>query len=78
MEARSTVAVTDDDSGSAAVTISPSKLVKRPRTLLTMRCRTVKDTSECTGSIAQEPATQPGNSVVRVLVIGILQMVHGQ
>ena len=46
IEVRSTVAVTDDLSGSSAVTIVPSNLSKRPRTLLTIMCRTTNETSE--------------------------------
>jgi hypothetical protein len=56
-ELRSTVAVTLDCSGSGAVTMVPSNLSKRPRTLLTIMCLTTKDTSECTGSIVHVPAT---------------------
>ena len=51
------VAVTDDCSGSGAVTNSPENCVNRPRTLLTIMCRAVKPTSECTGSMSQVPAT---------------------
>ena len=51
------VAVTDDCSGFSPVTNSPEKVVNRPRTLLTIMCRAVKPTSECTGSISQVPAT---------------------
>ena len=56
-ELRSTVAVTLDCSGSGAVTMVPSNLSKRPRTLLTIMCLTTKDTSECTGSMVHVPAT---------------------
>jgi len=41
-----TVAVTDDASGFSAVIIVPSNLSKRPRTLLTIMCLTVNETSE--------------------------------
>ena len=34
--------------------------MNRPRTLLTIMCRTEKPTSECTGSMSQVPATYPG------------------
>ena len=45
-ELRSTLAVTVDCTGSAAVSIVPSNVSNRPRTLLTIMCRTTKDTSE--------------------------------
>jgi hypothetical protein len=56
MEVRSIVAVTVEASGSEARTISPSKRVKWPRTLLTIMWRAVKATSEWTGSIVHVPA----------------------
>jgi len=43
---RSISAVTEDFAGSPAVTISPLKALNRPRTLLTIMCRTEKPTSE--------------------------------
>ena len=46
IEERSTDAVTDDASGSSAVTIVPSNVSKRPRTLLTIMCLTTNETSE--------------------------------
>ncbi len=46
IEERSTVAVTVEASGSAPVTMVPSNVSKRPRTLLTIMCRTVNETSE--------------------------------
>jgi len=55
-EVRSILAVTLDSSGSGAVTITPSNASKRPRTLLTIMCRTTNATSEWTGSIVHVPA----------------------
>ena len=46
IEERSTEAVTDEAKGSSPVTMVPSNLSKRPRTLLTIMCRTVNETSE--------------------------------
>ena len=46
IEERSTVALTVEDSGSAPVTMVPSNVSKRPRTLLTIMCLTVNETSE--------------------------------
>jgi hypothetical protein len=46
IEAMSMVAVTSESSGSAAVTIRPSNAVKWPLTLLIIRCRMTKPTSE--------------------------------
>jgi hypothetical protein len=51
MEAGSMLAVTVEASGSGARVSSPWKRVKWPRTLLTMRWRTVKATSEWPGSM---------------------------
>jgi hypothetical protein len=51
MEASSMVAVTDEAGGSGARVSWPWKRVKWPRTLLTIRCRTVKATSEWPGSM---------------------------
>ena len=56
-ELASTVAVTVESVNSGAVTISPLNAPSRPRTLLTIMCRTVKETSECTGSMSQVPTT---------------------
>jgi len=56
-EVASTVAVTLEPVNSGAVTISPLNAPSRPRTLLTIMCRTVKETSECTGSMSQVPTT---------------------
>ena len=53
----STVVVTLESVSSGAVTITPPKVAKRPRTLLTIMWRTVKETSECTGSMSHVPAT---------------------
>ena len=41
---------------SSLVTRVPENVRKWPRTLLTIMCMTVKDTSECTGSMVQAPA----------------------
>jgi hypothetical protein len=57
MEASSMVAVTEEASGSGSRVSSPWKRVKWPRTLLTIRWRTVKATSEWPGSIVKVPAT---------------------
>jgi hypothetical protein len=51
MEESSMVAVTEEASGSGARASSPWKRVKWPRTLLTIRWRTVKATSEWPGSM---------------------------
>jgi hypothetical protein len=51
----SIVTLTEESATSAPVTISPLNELKRPRTLLTIMCRTVKETSECTGSMSQVP-----------------------
>jgi hypothetical protein len=56
IESSAISAVTEESSGSAPVTISPEKEVNLPRTLLTIMCRTLKPTSECTGSMVQVPA----------------------
>jgi hypothetical protein len=50
------VADAEDSSGSGAVTIWASNLVKRPRTLLTMRWRATNPIVECTGSRSHVPA----------------------
>ena len=47
--------VTLDPVRFSAVVISPLNEPKRPRTLLTIMCRTLKETSECTGSMSQVP-----------------------
>ena len=57
IEVASMVAVTLESVNSGAVTISPLNAPNRPRTLLTIMCRTVKETSECTGSMSQVPTT---------------------
>lgn len=57
IDARSIVAFTADSRGSSPVTIVPSNVPKRPRTLLTIRCRTVKPTLLWAGSMVQVPAT---------------------
>ncbi len=46
---------TEDSLGSSAVTISPSTPSKRPRTFDTPKWRTVNETSEWLGSMAQVP-----------------------
>jgi hypothetical protein len=58
-EDRSIVACADDDSRSSATTTEPSNVLKVPRTLL-IRCRTVKATSVCVGSMVQVPAVTAG------------------
>ena len=55
-----------ESSGFSAVTMVPPKSPKRPRTLLTIRWRTVNDTSVCTGSIFQVPVRWPG-TVLRLI-----------
>src|SRR6266498_6168683 len=67
IESRSIVAVTRESSGLGAVTISPSKRLKCPRTLLTIMWRTVNEAFEWTGSIVQVPAMYPGISTVVVM-----------
>ena len=53
-------ASTLESSGFSAMVMVPSKVLKVPLTLLTIRCRTLKPTSEWTGSMFQVPATRPG------------------
>ncbi len=52
----STVAVTCESSRFSPVTISPEKVWKLPRTLLTIMCRTLKPTVEWEASMSQVPA----------------------
>lgn len=54
----------EDCATSVRVTRVPEKVRKCPRTQLTIMCLTVTDTSECTGSMVQVPATKPGLEVV--------------
>ena len=56
MDVASIVAETLEPVTSSPVTICPVNEPKRPRTLLTIMCRTLKETSECTGSMSQVPA----------------------
>jgi len=59
MEFMSISAVTEDAAGSSAICSAPLNVRNVPRTLLTMRCRTVKDTSEWLGSMVQVPVCSP-------------------
>ena len=61
-------ASTLESSGFSPMVMVPSKVLKEPLTLLTIRCRTLKPTSEWTGSMVQVPATRPGTSTVGVLM----------
>ena len=68
MDERSTSTCTEEASGSSPMVMLPSKRSKLPFTLDTMRCRTLKPTSECDASIVQEPAGISG--VVMVVSSG--------
>jgi len=57
MDAVWMAAVTVESSGFSAVTIVAAKSLKCPRTLLTMKCRAVIDTSEWVRSAFHVPAT---------------------
>src|SRR5258708_7311338 len=71
IEDASIVTVTDERAGSWSVTIVPLNRSKRPRTLLTTRWRTTKETSEWAGSMSHVPATRPGiwTAVLSVICI---------
>jgi hypothetical protein len=60
IELRSISAVTDESVGSSAVVIVAVKSENFPRTLLTIMCRTVNETSEWVGSTFHVPAMYPG------------------
>lgn len=57
MEDTSMLAITCDSCGFSASTIAPSTLRNLPLTLAIIRCRTLKETSLCTGSIVHVTAT---------------------
>ena len=57
IEVASIVTVTEESAGvGAGDDLAAEALRSCPRTLLTIMCRTVKETSECTGSMSQVPA----------------------
>src|SRR3954451_8943833 len=64
MLAIETVAPTDDSRMFSPISTAPSNSVKVPRTLLTMRWRTLKPTTEWLGSMVQVPAVRPGVEMV--------------
>src|SRR5215213_3202092 len=59
------LASTDDWSTSSATVIVPDTSAKRPLTLLTIRCRTTKPTSEWLGSTFQVPGVRPSIVVMK-------------
>src|SRR3954466_15145072 len=63
-DARLTVASTCDWSGSGVISSEPEKSVKRPRTLVIMRCRATKPTVEWDGSTFQVPGGRAERSVM--------------
>src|SRR4051794_13288311 len=67
--AMSISAVTSDSTGFSASTIDPLTPWNLPRTLDTIMCRTVNETSEWTGSMDHVPATKPGMEMVDCLGI---------
>lgn len=62
IEVASIVTVTRESVTFSRVSMVSSKRANRPRTLLTIRCRTVNPTSECTGSMSQFPMAYPGTA----------------
>ena len=63
-ELRSTLASTVDCSGSSAMVTVPVKSVKRPRTLLIMRWRALKPTTEWLVSTFQAPGVRSASELM--------------
>jgi hypothetical protein len=57
IDATSTSTVTFDSSGRSAISMTPSKALKRPRTLARPRWRTANSTAEWEASMAYVPGT---------------------